>query len=79
MSGAQGAQPKEAKTATVYESVESGENKTKMDLRSREDQGSIQVDRIEEKVENPTGDGGPIFGSTPKDDSDKDLGVTGTA
>ena len=39
MSGAQGAQPKEARTATVYESVEGGENRTRTDLRSKEDQG----------------------------------------
>ncbi|XVF83959.1 hypothetical protein PTKIN_Ptkin16aG0536400 [Pterospermum kingtungense] len=78
MSGAQGASPKESKTATVYESVQGGENKSKTDLRSKEDQGPIQVDRLEDKVKDPTGKGGPIFGS-PKDDNKQDLGVTGTA
>ncbi|XWS56706.1 hypothetical protein CRYUN_Cryun09bG0108700 [Craigia yunnanensis] len=78
MSGAQGALPKESKTATIYKSVQGGENKTKTDLRSKEDQGAIQVDKLEEKVEDPTGKGGPIFGS-PKDDNKQDLGVTGTS
>ncbi|XVF24084.1 hypothetical protein REPUB_Repub13aG0096700 [Reevesia pubescens] len=79
MSGAQGALPKESKTATIYESVEGGQNKTKMDLRSKEDQGPIQVDKLEEKVENPTGSGGPIFGCPKDDDNKQDLDVTGTA
>lgn len=76
MSGAQGAQPKEAKTATIYESVE-GENRTRTDLCSREDQGSIQVDKLQEKVPDPAGKGGPVFGAG-KDENKQDLGVTGT-
>ena len=77
MSGAQGAQPKEARTATVYESVEGGENRTRTDLRSKEDQGKIQIDKMQEKVSDPAGKGGPVFGAG-KDDNKQDLGVTGT-
>ncbi|KAK6270606.1 hypothetical protein POUND7_007704 [Theobroma cacao] len=81
MSGARGALPKETKTATIYESVEGGKNRTKMDPRAREDQGGIQVDKLEEKVEDPIGDAGPIFGSAKDDNNNdnQDLGVTGTA
>lgn len=77
MSGAQGAQPKESKTATIYESVEGGENRTRTDLLSREDQGGIQVDKLQEKVTDPAGKGGPVFGAG-KDENKQDLGVTGT-
>ncbi|KAL1300227.1 uncharacterized protein LOC107612091 [Arachis ipaensis] len=77
MSGAQGAQPKEARTATVYKSVEGGENRTRTDLRSKEDQGNIQIDKMQEKVSDPAGKGGPVFGAG-KDDNKQDLGVTGT-
>ncbi|KAF3526147.1 hypothetical protein F2Q69_00049967 [Brassica cretica] len=44
MSGAQGAEPMGSKKATTYESVEGGQNKTKLDIRSKEDEGGIQVD-----------------------------------
>ncbi|PON38359.1 seed maturation protein [Trema orientale] len=77
MSGAQGALPKEAKTATTYESVEEGENRTRTKLRSQQDQGGIQVDKIEDKVPDPVGKGGPVFGAG-KDENKQDLGVTGT-
>lgn len=78
MSGAQGAEPKEAKTGTIYESVVGGDNKTRTDLRSREDQGSIQVEKLQDKVPgNPVGQGGPVFGAG-QDDKKQDLGVTGT-
>ncbi|XP_057458157.1 uncharacterized protein LOC130748924 [Lotus japonicus] len=77
MSGAQGAQPKESLTATTYESVEGGANRTRTDLRSKEDQGSIQVDKLQEKVNDPAGKGGPVFGAG-KDENKQDLGVTGT-
>lgn len=77
MSGAQGAQPKESKTATTYESVEGGENRTRTDLLSKEDQGSIQVDKLQEKVHDPAGKGGPVFGAG-QDDNKQDLGLTGT-
>ncbi|XP_020207499.1 uncharacterized protein LOC109792496 [Cajanus cajan] len=76
MSGAQGAQPKESKTATTYES-KGGENRTRTELRSWEDQGCIQVEKQQEKVHDPAGKGGPVFGAG-KDDNKQDLGVTGT-
>ena len=76
MSGAQGAQPKESKTATTYEYV-GGENRTRTDLRSRDDQGGIQVDKLQEKVPDPAGKGGPVFGAG-KDENKQDLGVSGT-
>lgn len=77
MSGAQGAQPKESKTATTYESIEGGQNRTRTDLLSKEDQGGIQVDKLQEKVHDPAGKGGPVFGAG-RDEDKKDLGVTGT-
>ncbi|KAK7271375.1 hypothetical protein RJT34_27211 [Clitoria ternatea] len=77
MSGAQGAQPKESKTATTYESKEGGENRTRTKLVSREDQGCIEVDKLQEKVHDPAGKGGPVFGAG-KHDNKQDLGVTGT-
>lgn len=88
MSGAQGAQPKESFTATTYESVGVGEeNRTKMDLRSREDERGIQIDKLQDKVEDAAGKGGPVFGASAKQQDDQgqgggdmpDLGVTGTA
>ncbi|KAG4175561.1 hypothetical protein ERO13_A11G192300v2 [Gossypium hirsutum] len=80
MSRAQGALPKESKTATIYESIQGGENKSKTELRSKEDEGGIQVDRLEDKVKDPTGEGGPIFGSpSPNNDDNQDLGIIGTA
>lgn len=77
MSGAQGAQPKESFTATTYESVPGGENRTRTDLRSREDAGMIQIDKLQDKVQEAAGKGGPVFGAG-KDDKKQDLGVTGT-
>lgn len=78
MSGAQGAQPPESFTATTYESVEGGENKTRLDLHSKEDEGGIQIEKLQDKVEDAAGTGGPVFGAGKDDDKD-DLGVTGTA
>ncbi|KAL0306061.1 UNVERIFIED_CONTAM: hypothetical protein Scaly_1263500 [Sesamum calycinum] len=78
MSGAQGAQPPESFTATTYESVEGGENKTRLDIHSKEDEGGIQIDKLQDKVEDAAGAGGPVFGAG-KDDDKNDLGVTGTA
>ncbi|KAI3456634.1 hypothetical protein Pfo_013297 [Paulownia fortunei] len=78
MSGAQGALPPESFTATTYESVEGGENKTRLDLHSKEDEGGIQIEKIQDKVEDAAGTGGPVFGAGKDDDKD-DLGVTGTA
>ncbi|KAI3862730.1 hypothetical protein MKX03_021472 [Papaver bracteatum] len=86
MSGAQGAQPPGSFTATTYESV-GGENKTKTDIHSKEDVGGIQIDKLQDKVEDAAGLGGPVFGAGAGDDDNQndqsvdkqDLGVTGTA
>jgi hypothetical protein len=51
MSGAQGAHPVGQTTPTTYESVGGGENRTRTDLRSREDQGNIQIEKVQDKVE----------------------------
>ena len=77
MSGAQGALPKESKTATTYESVPGGENKTKTVVDSKEDQGMIQIDKLQDNVDDAAGKGGPAFGAG-KDENKQDLGVTGT-
>lgn len=77
MSGAQGAQPPGRTTATTYESVPGGENKTRVKVGSKEDQGAIQIDKLQEKVPDAAGEGGPVFGAG-KDENKKDLGVTGT-
>ncbi|KAL3820873.1 hypothetical protein ACJIZ3_006778 [Penstemon smallii] len=80
MSGAQGAQPPESFTATTYESKEGGENKTRCDIHSKEDEGGIQIEKLQDKVDDAAGTGGPVFGAGKYDDDDKDdLGVTGTA
>ncbi|CAA0818055.1 Unknown protein [Striga hermonthica] len=73
-----GAQPPESFTATTYESVEGGQNKTRLDIHSREDEGGIQIEKIQDKVEDSAGTGGPVFGAG-KDENKDDLGVTGTA
>ncbi|KAL3626173.1 hypothetical protein CASFOL_029722 [Castilleja foliolosa] len=78
MSGAQGAQPPESFTATTYESLQGGENKTRLDIHSKEDEGGIKIDKLQDKVEDAAGTGGPVFGAG-KDDDDEDLGVTGTS
>ncbi|KAJ4827501.1 hypothetical protein Tsubulata_024615 [Turnera subulata] len=78
MSGAQGAQPPGSTTATTYESVPGGENRTRVEIGSKEDQGMIQIDKIQDKVADAAGKGGPVFGAG-KDVNKKDLGVTGTA
>lgn len=78
MSGAQGAQPPGAKTATTYESVQE-DNRPRTDIRSREDDRGIQIEKIQDKVEDAAGKGGPVFGATRKDDDKKqDIGLTGT-
>ncbi|KAJ6891812.1 hypothetical protein NC651_025108 [Populus alba x Populus x berolinensis] len=77
MSGAQGAQPPGSTTATTYESVPEGENKTRVKVDSKEDQGAMQIDKLQEKVLDAAGEGGPVFGAG-KDENKKDLGVTGT-
>ncbi|KAL5709314.1 hypothetical protein ACHQM5_020018 [Ranunculus cassubicifolius] len=78
MSGAQGTQPPGNFTPTTYESVPGGENKTRTDLRAKEDAGMIQIDKIQDKVPDAAGKGGPVFGAG-KDENKQDLGATGTA
>ncbi|XP_065000170.1 uncharacterized protein LOC135633997 [Musa acuminata AAA Group] len=78
MSGAQGAQPKESLTPTTYESVPAEENKTRLDPRSKEDEGvMIKIEKQQDKVEDAAGGGGPVFGAG-KEEHKPDLGVTGT-
>ncbi|XP_018830400.1 uncharacterized protein LOC108998328 [Juglans regia] len=81
MSGVQGTMPPELKTPTTYESVPGGENKTKTDLRSKEDQGMIQVEKEQDKVDDDNIAGrvgaGPAFVFA-KDQEKQDPGVTGT-
>lgn len=60
MSGAQGALPPESKTTTTYESISGGENKTKIETRSKEDQGMIQIDKFQDKVQDAAGKGGAV-------------------
>ncbi|KAF0899427.1 hypothetical protein E2562_019539 [Oryza meyeriana var. granulata] len=82
MSGAQGAQPKGAFTATTYKSAAAatgGEEQppARTELRSSEDERGLPVKRLEDKVEDAAGKGGPVFGAG-KEDGKPDLGVTGT-
>jgi hypothetical protein len=84
MSGAQGAQPKGAFTATTYSSLaaadsmeESGQKTPRTELRSSEDDHGLPVKRLEDKVEDATGKGGPVFGAG-AEEGKPDLGVTGT-
>ncbi|CAN0901871.1 Uncharacterized membrane protein YuiD [Linum grandiflorum] len=78
-----GAHPPDSKTPTTYESVTGGENRTRTDIHSREDQGMIQIDKLQDKVkDDPVGAAGvtPVFGPGRDDDQNKhfDSGVTGT-
>uniref|UniRef100_A0A0D9X7G4 Seed maturation protein PM41 n=1 Tax=Leersia perrieri TaxID=77586 RepID=A0A0D9X7G4_9ORYZ len=75
MSGAQGAQPKGAFTATTYRSSPAAAART--ELRSSEDERGLPVKRLEDTVEDAAGKGGPVFGAG-KDDGKPDLGATGT-
>ncbi|EAZ06847.1 hypothetical protein OsI_29082 [Oryza sativa Indica Group] len=89
MSGAQGAQPKGAFTATTYRSAAAaatgGEEESRhppppparTELRSTEDERGLPVKRLEDKVDDAAGKGGPVFGAG-EDDGKPDLGVTGT-
>uniref|UniRef100_A0A0E0LUI4 Seed maturation protein PM41 n=1 Tax=Oryza punctata TaxID=4537 RepID=A0A0E0LUI4_ORYPU len=86
MSGAQGAQPKGAFTATTYRSAaaaatggeeESRQPPARTELRSSEDERGLPVKRLEDKVDDAAGKGGPVFGAG-EDDGKRDLGVTGT-
>ena len=80
MSGAQGAQPKGAFTATTYRSSAevSRQKPLTTELRSSEDEHGLPVKRLEDKVDDATGKGGPVFGAGADDDGKPDLGVTGT-
>ncbi|KAG2590536.1 hypothetical protein PVAP13_5NG408540 [Panicum virgatum] len=71
MSGAQGAHPVGQTTPTTYESVGGGENRTRTDLRSREDQGAIQIEKVQDKVDDAVGRGEGR-------NADADPGATGT-
>ncbi|NP_001151554.2 seed maturation protein PM41 [Zea mays] len=81
MSGAQGAHPVGQTTPTTYESVGGGENRTRTDLRSREDQGAIQIEKVQDKVDDAAGRGvdHSTFGANKEGRDDKaDAGATGT-
>ncbi|TVU35725.1 hypothetical protein EJB05_17628, partial [Eragrostis curvula] len=81
MSGAQGAHPVGQTTPTTYESVGGGENRTRTDLRSREDQGNIQIEKVQDKVDDAAGRGVDTraFGAKKEDPSEvRDAGTTGT-
>ncbi|PAN35089.1 hypothetical protein PAHAL_6G180000 [Panicum hallii] len=90
MSGAQGAQPKGAFTATTYTSApaaatggvvaqeqESHRQAPRTELRSGEDERGLPVRKLEDTVEDAAGKGGPVFGAG-TEDGKPDLGVTGT-
>ncbi|RLN04721.1 seed maturation protein PM41 [Panicum miliaceum] len=84
MSGAQGAQPKGAFTATTYTSAppaggekESRRQAPRTELRSGEDERGLPVRKLEDTVEDAAGKGGPVFGAG-TEDGKPDLGVTGT-
>ncbi|XP_066386254.1 uncharacterized protein [Miscanthus floridulus] len=88
MSGAQGAQPKGAFTATTYTSapattgggVAQGQERRqtrRTELRSGLDERGLPVRNLEDTVEDAAGKGGPVFGAG-TEDGKQDLGVTGT-
>lgn len=84
MSGAQGAQPKGAFTATTYTSAPpagSGDQESRQtprtELQSSEDERGMPVRKLEDKVEDAAGKGGPVFGAG-TEEGKPDLGVTGT-
>lgn len=77
MSGAQGAQPMGSLTPTKYKSVPEEENKVRTVLSSTDDEKGIRVDKVEDKVKDAAGKGGPVFGAGKEEDK-QDLGATGT-
>ena len=85
MSGAQGAQPKGAFTATTYTlappatggSAQEQRQAPRTELRSGEDERGLPVRKLEDTIEDAAGKGGPVFGAG-KEDGKPDLGVTGT-
>ncbi|XP_031381060.1 uncharacterized protein LOC116195823 [Punica granatum] len=78
MSGAQGAQPKESRTATTYASAVDEHNRPRTELRSREDERGVQVNNLQDRAKDAAGSGGPVFGPGKDEDKKQDLGVTGT-
>lgn len=65
-------------TPTTYKSVPEEENKVRTVLSSTEDEKGIRVDKVEDKVEDAAGKGGPdVFGAGKEEDK-QDLGATGT-
>ena len=81
MSGAQGAHPVGRTTPTTYESVGGGENRTRTDVRSREDQGAIQIEKVQDKVDDAAGRGVDrgVFGDKKEGrNANADAGATGT-
>ncbi|OEL26369.1 hypothetical protein BAE44_0012613 [Dichanthelium oligosanthes] len=89
MSGAQGAQPKGAFTATTYTSApaaatgggvaqeQESRQTPRTELRSGEDERGLPVRKLEDTVEDAAGKGGPVFGAG-TEDGKPDLGATGT-
>lgn len=84
MSGAQGAQPKGAFTATTYTSgaataggEDSRQPPPRTELLSGEDEHGLPVKKLEDRVQDAAGKGGPVFGAG-REDGKPDLGVTGT-
>ncbi|KQK09003.1 uncharacterized protein LOC100837178 [Brachypodium distachyon] len=80
MSGAQGAHPVGQTTPTTYESVGGGENRTRTDLRSREDQGNIQIEKVQDKVQDAASRkvDDSAFAARKEPGHDGDAGATGT-
>lgn len=66
-------------TATTYGSAVGGENRTRLDIRSGEDEGGIKIDDNQAKVDDAAGKGGPVFGAgDAPSDGKPDLAATGT-
>jgi hypothetical protein len=81
MSGAQGAQPKGAFTATTNRSAlagSGGQQTPWTELRSGEDERGLPVRKLEDKVDDAAGEGGLVFGAG-KLEGKPDLVVTGTS
>lgn len=81
MSGAQGAHQVGETTPTTYESVGGGENRTRTDLRSREDQGAIQIEKVQDTVADAASrkvDDRAFGAKKEGNDADADAGATGT-
>ncbi|XP_078150934.1 uncharacterized protein LOC144546262 [Carex rostrata] len=80
MSGAQGAQPMGSFTTTTYHTAPGSvtEDPPKMAIRSDKDEPGLLVNKLEDKIKDVAGLGGPIFGAG-IDDGKPDLGVAGTS